>query len=113
MFGFRSHRRCQGEVEELHKQALPRLQPHYRDRVPHHSFPGPLQCKGLSPCSETPKGVTVTGTGVKSFTPGLAAGYGGGADIAGGVGVGTGTDQGTWERDSSWAVRGDNALPMT
>lgn len=34
VFGFRSHGRCQGEAEELHKQALPRLQPHYRDRVP-------------------------------------------------------------------------------
>lgn len=49
---------------------------------------------------------------MKSLSPGLAAGYGGGGGIAGGIGVGTGTGQGTWERDSSRAVRGDNALPV-
>lgn len=81
--------------------------------VPHCSFPGLLQCKGLSPCPGTLKGVTATGMGVKSLNPGLAAGYGGGGGIGGSIGVGTGTGQGTGERDSSWAVRGDNALPVS
>lgn len=83
--------------------------------MPHCSFPGPLQCKGLSLYPGTLKGVTATGMGVKSLSSGLATGYGGdgGGGIGGGTGVGTGTGQGTRERDSSWAVRGDNALPVT
>lgn len=54
--------------------------------VPHCSFPG------LSPCPGTPKGVTATGMGVKSFIPGLAAGY-------------RAQRRGT-------GVKGDNSLPV-